>query len=111
MKRCKCKNIQNIEYLILKILLKFKLVSISLDMYSLSILDVRFLYGKDVLAVVRAAQSEERQVFWSVLFYLILEKLLWLVEVWGFFPLHRHQNFSCQIWKLWCHEVSQSLDK
>lgn len=78
MKRCKSKNIQNIEYLILKILLKLKLVSISLDMYSPSILDVRFLYRKNVLAVVRAAQSEERQIFWSILFYLILGKLLWL---------------------------------
>lgn len=76
MKRCKSKNIQNIEYLILKILLKLKLVSISLDMYSPSILDVRFLYRKNVLAVVRAAQSEERQIFWSILFYLILGKLL-----------------------------------
>lgn len=36
-------------------------------MYSLSTLDVRFLYRKDVLAVVRVAQSEERQVFWSIL--------------------------------------------
>lgn len=72
-KRCKNDNTQNIEYLILRILLKLKLVSILLDTYSLSTLDVRFLCRKDVLAVVRTAQSEERQVFWSILFYLILE--------------------------------------
>lgn len=63
MKRYTSKNIQNIGYLILRMSLKLKLVSIFLDMYSLSTLGVRFLYRKDVLAVVKAAESEERQVF------------------------------------------------
>lgn len=79
-------------------------------MYNLSALDVRFLRRKDVLAVVRAVQSEGGQVFWSVLFYLILEKSLWLAFF--FFPL-RYKGIKILHVKFGSYDVtaSQSLDK